>query len=247
MVTVMVVAYHSCGRRASWCSCSRAVAGDEAIHLAGEAVAPGSSSTRQPLRVGGLPPIGAFCPGSCRDTRGGSSEKGSPGKTQGRLWQATDPDLDGACSISTDPTTGGVYVGACISRMVIKLDRSGAVVWKVAFPEAPGAVDANPIDGGVYVGYGHYRRFTRRLDADGNVMWQKDYFPSPWTYGRAVSPHDGALFVGSGWPGRLACASMDGTVVFNIPRPDYNENVSAAVDDGSGLAFQGEDGICYVP
>jgi hypothetical protein len=149
------------------------------------------------------------------------------------VWTATDPDMDAACSISADPTTGGVYIGDCGSWRVLKFDSSGAVVWKASLPDGPSVVNANPLDGGVYVGYGHYRRFTRRLDADGNVIWQKDYFPSPWTYGRAVSPIDGALFVGSGWPGQLACAGMDGSVVFNIPRPNYNANLAAASDEAA--------------
>jgi hypothetical protein len=112
----------------------------------------------------------------------------------------------------------------------VKLDPEGSVVWRVGFSDQASDVRANPIDGGVYVGWGHYRRHTSRLDAHGNVVWTKYYFPSSWVYGRVVSPLDGSLYLGSGWPGRLARVAMDGTVLFNIARPNFNPNLAVSIE-----------------
>jgi hypothetical protein len=132
--------------------------------------------------------------------------------------------------LSSDPITGGVF--AAVDNNVLKLASDGSVVWSRAYLTIPYKLHANPIDGGVYVGYYDYGRFTDRLDGDGNKEWTKTYFPSNWTYGRSVSPLDGSLFIGSGWAGRIARVAMDGTVVFNIPSNEaYLPYISAAIDE----------------
>ena len=145
--------------------------------------------------------------------------------------------------LSTDVTTGGAYLSACSYNKVLKLDKDGNLVWEKAI-SSPYKVNANPIDGGVYVGSGSYSRDTYRLDGEGNIIWQRSNFPSQYTYGRAVSPVDGSLYIGSGWTHRLARVTMDNTVVFNIGTPDYNANLAANIeDDGVYVGRYAEYGV----
>jgi len=148
------------------------------------------------------------------------------------LWTVTDPALVGGVFVSANPRTGGVYVAT--SATTLKFDRDGTLLWTYPIPTGDGRhLNADPIDGGVYVSYGTYGRNTGYLDADGNLLWERTDYPSGFTYGRAVSPGDGSLFIGSGWSGRLARLSMDNVELFNVPRPDYNENLAAATEDDS--------------
>lgn len=101
----------------------------------------------------------------------------------------------------------------------MKIDKDGNIIWTKTIPE-PVRLNANPIDGGVYVGAGYYARNTYRLDAEGNTKWNKNNFPSPYTYQRGVSPIDGALYVNGGWPSRFAKVAMDGTVLWNVQNDD---------------------------
>jgi hypothetical protein len=132
-------------------------------------------------------------------------------------------------NVSTDVTTGGAYLIAKTDNKVLKVDKDGDLVWDKIISK-PETVETNPIDGGVYIGN---KSDSFRLDGEGNTIWQRSSFPSPYTYGRAVNPFDGSLYIGSGWANLVARVTMDNTVVFNISTPTYNENLAASIEDDS--------------
>lgn len=134
------------------------------------------------------------------------------------VWGPKTWGLTRTSAISTDVITGGAYIASQNDFKVVKIDKDGNVLWEKVLSQQPGKINMNPIDGGVYVGRKKDPAIILRLDRDGNIIWQITNFPSPYTYGRAVSPIDGSLYVSSGWGNYLARIGMDGSVLFKVTR-----------------------------
>jgi hypothetical protein len=138
--------------------------------------------------------------------------------------------------VSTDVTDGGAFVSHPEDDVVLKIDKDGNVLWEQTIPEGY-RLNANPIDGGVYVGAGSYACNTYKLGPDGNIEWVKYNFPSPYTYPRGVSPVDGAIYISSGWPDYFVKAATDGTVLWSVPNtvsPGYDRANNAIAPDIEG-------------
>lgn len=135
------------------------------------------------------------------------------------------PSVWSTWSVVADVLDGGAYAANYTCNLVLKVDSSGSELWRKTIAE-PIKLNMNPVDGGVYVGTGGYARNTYRLDANGDTLWGKTNFPSPWTYPRTVSPVDGSIYIVSGWPSLLAKAAMDGTVLWSVTN-----------DNGQGFGY----------
>lgn len=136
-------------------------------------------------------------------------------------------------SVTTDTRDGGAFVTNYDHGKVLKIDASGAVLWVADLTQA-GVPMYSPLDGGVYVGSGGYAPDTVKLSSTGAVEWTLTNFPSPYNYGRAVSPVDGSLYITSGWDGRIGHVAPDGTVLDNVYMnggwgPIANQGLAASI------------------
>lgn len=137
--------------------------------------------------------------------------------------------------VATDNRDGGAYVTNYDNGIVLKIDAAGNEIWRVSLGEAYVPM-YSPSDGGVYVGSGSYASDTVKLSRLGEVEWVMHDFPSSYTYGRAVSPVDGSLYVTSGWDARIGHVAADGTVLDNVYMnggwgPVANQGLAASAFD----------------
>jgi len=142
-------------------------------------------------------------------------------------------DADTYWAVTTDTRDGGAFVTNYDHGKVLKISATGTVLWST---DLTGAVAPmySPLDGGVYVGSGPYAHDTVKLSSGGTVEWTLANFPSPYTYGRAVSPVDGSLYVTSGWDGRIGHVAPDGTVLDDVYMnggwgPVANQGLAASI------------------
>jgi hypothetical protein len=157
------------------------------------------------------------------------------------LWGPLNFGISGetAWNVATDVTTGGAFVTGYNSGVVMKIYPSGTELWRTSVAEAE-RVNANPIDGGVYIAAVGYSSNLYKFDANGVLQWSKYNYPSPYNYARGVSPLDGSIYIQSGWPFRFAEVASDGTELWNVDSsseyPGYhivsfNATVADLLDD----------------
>jgi N-acetylneuraminic acid mutarotase len=145
--------------------------------------------------------------------------------------------------ISTDVRTGGFFVSTSSDGgQVIKTDAAGNIVWQKSLAD-PQNLRANPLDGGVYVYSAYSERTVSRFDTDGNIVWSETGYPSYYNFGISVSPVDGSLTVGSGWPFLMVNFAMDGHVVYT--NSNYGEFQIAPDIETGGFYGSSESGACY--
>jgi hypothetical protein len=144
--------------------------------------------------------------------------------------------------VAADYVNGGTFAVLRSAQKVLKIDASGNIVWQVAIPSVTSRIDAAP-DGGVYVSSTGYSSDLYKLSDSGAIEWTKSAWPSPYNYGRVVSPVDGSIIVVSGWPFRIAKASVEGVTVWNMSN-EIGIGTSLSVDWGM-LAIDPEDNGFY--
>ncbi len=139
------------------------------------------------------------------------------------VWGPKDwghPDASGGgWWVAADPYTGGLFAAHYPSGTVLKADHDGNVLWSRTMNWVV-RVDANPLDGGVYVAWGGSSgRTTSRLGNLGELFWSRDDFPeNSFQRERGVFPSDGSLVIGAGRRvGRLAA---DGTALWSVQSDD---------------------------
>ncbi len=159
------------------------------------------------------------------------------------IWSKT--FTDPLREIAADIGTGGVYVLPRVAGTgtVIKLGPDGSLIWtRNLAPYEPQYLDANPLDGGVYVACDDYGHHSARLDRDGNVLWWLTDFPVVWpnggTYGRGVDLVDGGFYIGA-WYDKLGKVAPNGTPMWTITTPSYNGYLAAAVDGNAAYVAVG--------
>lgn len=145
--------------------------------------------------------------------------------------------------VAADYVNGGTFVALRGAQKVLKIDASGNIVWQVAIPSPTSRIDAAP-DGGVYVSSTGFSSNLYKLSGSGVIEWIKSAWPSPYNYGRVVSPVDGSIIVVSGWPFRVAKASAEGVTVWDLPNDLYEVGSSLSVDWGM-LAIDTQDNGFY--
>jgi len=150
-----------------------------------------------------------------------------------------------AWTVATDVATGGAYATSYAGNVLLKTDPIGNVVWTLEMAGAARAT-ANPLDGGVYVGFGGgYRPNTARVDPQGSVLWNKDCLPSCYTYPRGVNPVDGSLLIAGGWPSLLVRVRADGEIIWSVENDDYAghmfANRAVAWDLAGDMFYSGEN------
>lgn len=136
-------------------------------------------------------------------------------------------------AVATDTRDGGAFVTNYDHGKVLKIDAGGSVVWSIDLTQATAPM-YSPLDGGAYVGSGPYAHDTVKLSSSGDIEWTLADFPSPYTYGRAVSPVDGSLYITSGWDGRIGRVALDGTVLDDVYMnggwgPVANQGLAASI------------------
>lgn len=117
--------------------------------------------------------------------------------------------------VATNNRDGGAFVTNYSAGKVMRITAVGTVVWTVDIAQ-PSMALYSPTDDGLYLGSGSYSSTTVKLGADGSTEWTLTGFPSWYTYGRAVSPVDGSLWVTSGWDARIGHVAPDGTVLNDV-------------------------------
>jgi len=134
--------------------------------------------------------------------------------------------------------------GACCQPWLIKLAADGSVQWHITY-DAPGLAGANNIvptrDGGWLMSGEGIEFMLVKLDANGNVLWAKNYGDGGYTHMRVLEAGDGSILVtGATWlgdggaqNGRALLLDPDGNVlwqnVFGQPLlPDYLTNATEA-------------------
>lgn len=134
------------------------------------------------------------------------------------LWGPVDFGLAGPAGqwgVAVDTSDGSAFVTAYQGDRVIKVEPDADVRWSVEL-DAPTAPMFSPLDHGAYVGTQDYGHDTVKLSRSGRVEWVKNVPPSPYTYGRAVNPVDGSLYVMSGWSSYLVQVSRTGRTMADI-------------------------------
>lgn len=139
--------------------------------------------------------------------------------------------------VATDTRDGGAFVTNYDGGKVMRIDAAGTVIWTADVAQ-PSMAMYSPTDDGLYVGSGSYSVDTVKLSSTGAVEWTISAFPSPYTYGRAVSPVDGTLWITSGWSARIGHVAPDGTILADVEMnggwgPVANQGLAASLTDGT--------------
>ena len=158
--------------------------------------------------------------------------------------------LNGTCGVSADDT--GVYlvckndgtpIGQSTHEIFLrKYDADGNPVWTrclienaVADDIVAGHLTVTASDGGIYVAgstcsalsgqtnQGGSDAFVCKYDADGNLLWTRQFGTSADDEATAVSVHGGAVYVGGSTGGTLpGCSSQGGSDAFLLRMPDID-------------------------
>lgn len=134
------------------------------------------------------------------------------------LWGPSDFGLGvdaGHWGVAVDTSDGSAWVTAHGADDVLRVLPDGTVVSETSLPE-PSVPMFSPLDHGVYVGSGDYGRDTYKLSRRGRIDWVRQSFPSSYTYGRAVNPVDGSLYITSGWDARVGRLGRDGRILADV-------------------------------
>jgi DNA-binding beta-propeller fold protein YncE len=154
------------------------------------------------------------------------------------LWGPVDfGGTAGPWGVAVDTSDGSAFATAYAGDRVFKVEPTGDVRWQIELDE-PGAPMFSPLDHGAYIGTHDYWHDTVKLSRSGRVEWVKNVPPSPYTYGRAVNPVDGSLYVVSGWASYLVNVSRTGRVMADVYLgnewgPLANQGIEVSLDGRS--------------
>lgn len=149
---------------------------------------------------------------------------------------------------------GGAILGGtfgagfdCCRPWIVKLNPDGSPAWEVTY-DAPGLAGANNLirtrDGG-YVFSGEGTSFmVVKIDAEGNVLWARDYGDGGYTHLRVLEADDGRLLLTGATAledpstsnGRAVLLDPDGEVIWQkvYGRPGPNEFFTDAIQGYNG-------------
>ncbi|MFM7252684.1 MAG: hypothetical protein ACKO27_06420 [Ilumatobacteraceae bacterium] len=121
----------------------------------------------------------------------------------------------GQWGVAVDTSDGSAFATAYAGDRVLKVEPIGDVRWQIELDQ-PGVPMFSPLDHGAYIGTHSYFHDTVKLSRTGRVEWVKYALPTPYTYGRAVNPVDGSLYIVSGWASYLVQVSRTGRTLADI-------------------------------
>lgn len=171
--------------------------------------------------------------------------------------------------LSIDPTSDGGYVlagatyltGSSEKAWVLKLDATGNVIWQTtyggAFNDAALSVRQTPDGGYIVAGYtwsfgaGGSDAWVLKLDAGGNVLWQKTYGGAGNEVAMSVVPSGGGGYVVAGQTNSFGAGDSDawvlkldatGTVVWQktYGEAGYESAASIAATADGGYVVAGQ-------
>ena len=184
------------------------------------------------------------------------------------LWQKTytdgsasahamHPTNDGGYIIAGDTSNGSAFPGSA-AIWVAKVDASGIVQWQQSFAEPSKDSSENtfansiePTSDGGYViageglpGQGNYDALVVKLDASGNIMWQKDYRGAGDSSVQSIKPTaDGGYVVAGDMSGMAWISKLDGAgnliwqKTLGIANLNYLSSSASSIDIASDESY----------